>query len=115
MNVDTSKYDCILYRVINKLGDLRVNNSVDGVFFGSCFSFSSNDFLKIFLIIDNRKISGCFDVRCSPDVVADEMIRIMLEKVTGTLRVTDIHNVTKKYLLFEQEPLVSWGENGPEL
>lgn len=110
MNVDTDKYTCLVDIARNKLNDMRVDNIVREVIIRSV---NSRDCLGIFLIIDNKKFGGAFPVKYSADFVANVIIQEMLEKVTDIASVTDVHGVTKKYLLFGQEPSISWGREGP--
>lgn len=111
MNVDTDKYDSLIYMAIKKLSDLGVDNIVREVIIRSV---NSRDCLGIFLIIDDKKFGGTFSVKYSADFIADVIIQEMLEKVTDIASVTDVHGITKKYLLFDQEPSISWGREGPK-
>lgn len=99
MNVDTSKYDCLIYRFINKLNDLGVDNFVREVCISATYS---NNFLRIFLVIDDKEFGDIFSIDCDVDFVEDKIIEKILENVKGTKTVTDlIHGVTKKYLQFD--------------
>lgn len=98
MNVDTDKYNSLIYMVINKLGDLGVNNNAREV----CISSThSSEFLRIFLVIDDKEFGDVFSIDDNVDFVADKIIGKMLENVIGTKTVTDtVHGITKKYLQF---------------
>ena len=99
MNVDTDKYNSLIYMVINKLGYLGVNNIARKV----CISSThSSEFLRIFLVIDDKEFGDFFSINDSVDFVAEKIIEKMLENVKGTKTVTDtVHGITKKYLQFD--------------